>query len=95
MQESYFNRFVFVAMQVSAWLCCMNLHDPKRIVYAPARQYWRAFVCVMQVRENHCIKRAGVAGLRARAICNGDNLQRYMQDEVLKDLKEDVQCLSF
>jgi len=45
----------------------MKSHDPKRIVYAPARQYWRAFVYVMQVHENHCIKRAGVAGLRARA----------------------------
>lgn len=31
-----------------------------------ARQEWRAFVYVMQVHENHCIKRAGVAGLRAR-----------------------------
>ncbi|SFO24536.1 hypothetical protein SAMN05428971_3305 [Candidatus Pantoea varia] len=45
----------------------MNPHDPKRIVYPPARQYWRAFVYVMQVHEKHCIKRAGVAGLRARA----------------------------
>ena len=73
----------------------MNPHDPTKIVYPPARPYWRAFVCVMQVHENHSIKRAGVAGLRARAICNGDNLQRDMQDEVLKDRKEDVQCLSF
>ncbi|MCT2419952.1 hypothetical protein N1689_19060 [Pantoea sp. XY16] len=45
----------------------MNPHDPKRIVSPPARQYWRAFAYVMQVHENHCIKRAGVAGLRARA----------------------------
>jgi len=45
----------------------MNPHDPTKIVYPPARQYWRAFVCVMQVHENHSIKRAGVAGLRARA----------------------------
>nr|WP_244638517.1 hypothetical protein [Pantoea agglomerans] len=45
----------------------MNPHDLKRISDAPARQYWRAFVYVMQVHENHCIKRAGVAGLRARA----------------------------
>ncbi|HBV93076.1 MAG TPA: hypothetical protein DEF80_19115, partial [Pantoea sp.] len=48
--------------------CCMNPHDPKRIVSPPARQYWRAFAYVMQVHENHCIKRAGVAGLRARAV---------------------------
>jgi len=45
----------------------MKSHDPKRISDAQARQYWRAFVYVMQVHENHCIKRAGVAGLRARA----------------------------
>ncbi|HCW99839.1 MAG TPA: hypothetical protein DHT39_13890 [Pantoea sp.] len=45
----------------------MNSHDPKRIVYAPARQYWRAFAYVMQLHENHYIKRAGVAGVRARA----------------------------
>jgi len=45
----------------------MNPHDPKSIVYPPARQYWRAFVYVMHLHENHSIKRAGVAGLRARA----------------------------
>jgi hypothetical protein len=46
----------------------MKSHDPKRISDAQARQYWRAFVYVMQVHENRCIKRAGVAGLRARAM---------------------------
>ncbi|TKK36392.1 hypothetical protein PagCFBP13532_08940 [Pantoea agglomerans] len=45
----------------------MNPHDPNRIVFTPARQTWRAFAMVMQLHENHCIKRAGVAGLRARA----------------------------
>jgi len=45
----------------------MNPHDPKRIVDPSARQYWRAFVYVMQVHENRSIKRAGVAGVRARA----------------------------
>jgi len=45
----------------------MNPHDPKRIVSPPPRHYWRAFAYVMQVHENHSIKRAGVAGLRARA----------------------------
>jgi len=49
----------------------MKSHDLKRIFNAPARQYWRAFVYVMQVHENHCIKRAGVAGLRARAVGAG------------------------
>mgnify|MGYP007073053929 CR=1 FL=1 len=46
----------------------MNSHDRLRIVLAEARQEWRAFVYVMQVHENHYIKRAGVAGIRARAI---------------------------
>nr|DAL53922.1 MAG TPA_asm: hypothetical protein [Caudoviricetes sp.] len=45
----------------------MNPHDRWKIVFAEARQEWRAFAYVMQVHENHCIKRAGVAGLRARA----------------------------
>lgn len=36
------------------------------IVFADASQNWRAFAYVMQVHENHYIKRAGVAGLRAR-----------------------------
>jgi len=55
----------------------MNPHDPKRIVYPLARQNWRAFVYVMQVHENHCIKRAGVAGLRAREISqNGGDCKK-------------------
>jgi hypothetical protein len=45
----------------------MNSHDPKRIALPSARQFWRAFVYVMQVHENRIIKRAGVAGVRARA----------------------------
>ncbi|HGY2286701.1 TPA: hypothetical protein ACNVBJ_000928 [Klebsiella aerogenes] len=45
----------------------MNLHDRLRIVLAPARQFWRAFSYFMQVHENHYTKRAGVAGIRARA----------------------------
>ncbi|ELY2059847.1 hypothetical protein ABKS77_17550 [Enterobacter cloacae] len=44
----------------------MKSHDRLRIVFAEARQEWRAFAYVMQVHENHCVKRAGVAGLRAR-----------------------------
>ncbi|MBY7479620.1 hypothetical protein K7A27_07035 [Escherichia coli] len=44
----------------------MNSHDRLRIVLVEARQEWRAFVYVMQVHENHYIKRAGVAGIRAR-----------------------------
>ncbi|HCI6929377.1 TPA: hypothetical protein ACTW7J_001045 [Klebsiella quasipneumoniae subsp. quasipneumoniae] len=45
----------------------MNLHDRLRIVLAPASQFWRAFSYLMQVHENHYTKRAGVAGIRARA----------------------------
>ncbi|MEL7744119.1 hypothetical protein AAG617_05490 [Enterobacter cloacae] len=44
----------------------MKSHDRLRIVFAQARQNWRAFAYVMQVHENHYTKRAGVAGLRAR-----------------------------
>ena len=45
----------------------MNPHERLVIVLAEARQNWRAFVYVMHLHENHYIKRAGVAGLRARA----------------------------
>ena len=45
----------------------MKSHDRLRIVFAEARQEWRAFAYVMQVHENHYTKRAGVAGIRARA----------------------------
>jgi len=41
-------------------------HDHFSIVIAEARQFWRAFAYIMQVHENHYIKRAGVAGIRAR-----------------------------
>jgi hypothetical protein len=45
----------------------MKSHDRLRIVLVEARQFWRAFSYVMQVHENHYIKRAGVAGIRVRA----------------------------
>ncbi|ATM92721.1 hypothetical protein CRN78_20200 [Klebsiella aerogenes] len=38
-----------------------------RIVFAEARQNWQAFAYVMHLHENRYIKRAGVAGIRARA----------------------------
>ncbi|HGC1260423.1 TPA: hypothetical protein ACIX05_003545 [Escherichia coli] len=44
----------------------MNPHDRLRIVLAEARQEWRDFAYVMQAHENRYIKRAGVAGIRAR-----------------------------
>ncbi|EAQ2662453.1 hypothetical protein ETB90_03575 [Salmonella enterica subsp. enterica] len=53
----------------------MKSHDRLRIVFADARQSWRAFAYVMQVHENHYTKRAGVAGIRARVVaCSGDSL---------------------
>ncbi|QNF09181.1 hypothetical protein DUZ89_05985 [Klebsiella variicola] len=55
----------------------MNLHDRLRIVLAPARQLWRAFSHLMQVHENHYTKRAGVAGIRARAKCKNDTIIVY------------------
>ncbi|HCU0422016.1 TPA: NTPase [Klebsiella aerogenes] len=45
----------------------MNPHDRLRIDFTEARQEWRAFAYIMQVHENHYAKRAGVAGIRARA----------------------------
>nr|WP_239524625.1 hypothetical protein [Leclercia adecarboxylata] len=45
----------------------MDSHDPKRISAGRGRQNWRAFRPVMHLHENHSIKRAGVAGIRARA----------------------------
>ncbi|MEB6579752.1 hypothetical protein MXL58_21740 [Enterobacter quasiroggenkampii] len=45
----------------------MDSHDPKRIATGRGRQNWRAFRPVMHLHENHYTKRAGVAGLRARA----------------------------
>jgi hypothetical protein len=68
----------------------MNPHDPKRIVYPSARQYWRAFVYVMHLHENHCIKRAGVAGLRARVrskIHAGKYLKKLFFQLMFKCLK--------
>ncbi|QRF37586.1 hypothetical protein [Escherichia coli] len=52
----------------------MNPHDRLRIVLAEARQEWRDFAYVMQAHENRYIKRAGVAGIRARAQVKITNL---------------------
>ncbi|MCK7159544.1 hypothetical protein L8P33_07195 [Enterobacter bugandensis] len=46
----------------------MDSHDPKRVAMGRGRQNWRAFRPVMHLHENHYTKRAGVAGIRARAI---------------------------
>lgn len=46
----------------------MKTHDRLRIVFAPACQNWRVFSYFMHVHENCYIKRAGVAGIRERAL---------------------------
>ncbi|MCP3436701.1 hypothetical protein NLM65_13690 [Klebsiella variicola] len=46
----------------------MDSHDPKRIATGQSRQCWRTFWPIMHLHENHSTKRAGVAGIRARAI---------------------------
>jgi hypothetical protein len=43
----------------------MKMKDRFRIVLPPRRRVWRAFAISMHLHENPCIKRAGVAGLRA------------------------------
>jgi len=48
----------------------MRSHDRLRIGLTLHRQFWRAFAYIMHLHENRYIKRAGVAGLRARAMCN-------------------------
>ena len=51
---------------VSAELC-MDSHDLNRIATGRNSQYWRSLGPVIRLHENHYIKRAGVAGIRARA----------------------------
>lgn len=65
-------------MFANACLCRMKSHDRLRIVFADARQSWRAFAYVMQVHENHYTKRAGVAGIRARATGKPLDLLKYL-----------------
>ncbi|EAB4905966.1 hypothetical protein EFX83_06225 [Salmonella enterica] len=55
----------------------MRSHDRLRIVFAKARQNWRAFAWIMHLHENHYIKRAGVAGIRARASMSKDEIKWY------------------
>ncbi|EAA4050467.1 hypothetical protein WP34_11680 [Salmonella enterica subsp. enterica serovar Virchow] len=68
----------------------MKTHDRMRNVFAEACQNWRAFAYVMQVHENRHIKRAGVAGIRARATPFRDewfkNFYRYVNLRILLKL---------
>ncbi|KAB7492492.1 hypothetical protein CDA56_22980 [Klebsiella michiganensis] len=56
----------------------MDSHDPKRIALGRGRQNWRAFRPVMHLHENHYTKRAGVAGIRARATGVRLDLLKYL-----------------
>ncbi|MDK2369837.1 hypothetical protein [Citrobacter freundii] len=56
----------------------MNPHDRLRIVFAEARQFWWAFAYVMHLHENRYIKRAGVAGIRARARTKNSNAKQLL-----------------
>ncbi|EFB2305472.1 hypothetical protein EI048_01085 [Escherichia coli] len=62
----------------------MSSHDRLRIGLAKTCQNWRAFAHVMQVHENYYIKRAGVAGIRARA--------RYRNSRLFTNRYYDFQC---
>jgi hypothetical protein len=56
----------------------MKSHDRLKIVFAEARQNWRAFAYVMHLHENRYIKRAGVAGIRARVTGKPLDLLKYL-----------------
>ncbi|HBI6957220.1 TPA: hypothetical protein K8N54_001478 [Serratia marcescens] len=76
----------------------MKSHDRLRIVFAQARQNWRAFAYVMQVHENHYTKRAGVAGIRARG--GGNNCVQFLNHsrcicDVVRFLFKSVQFFGF
>ncbi|HAJ6601784.1 TPA: hypothetical protein HNC40_21365 [Escherichia coli] len=62
----------------------MSSHDRLRIGLAKTCQNWRAFAHVMQVHENYYIKRAGVAGIRARA--------SYRNSRLFTNRYYDFQC---
>lgn len=57
-----------------------------------ARQFWRAFAYVMHLHENHSLKRAGVAGLRARActICGIVCLNYLYFEEKIDNIYEGI-----
>lgn len=57
----------------------MNLHDDSQSFLVASNQYWRGSTTITQLHEKCPIKRAGVAGIRLRAmgselcICIGNN----------------------
>jgi len=57
----------------------MKMKDPKRIVTPFTRLLWRAFFMLMHLHENPYTKRAGVAGLRARALVNQKRTNIYFE----------------
>ncbi|TXT93988.1 hypothetical protein D4N15_10695 [Klebsiella pneumoniae] len=63
----------------------MDSHDPERIATGQSRQYWRAFWPIMHLHENHSIKRAGVAGIRARAGINDQVASQHKLSMIFSD----------
>ncbi|PJR61887.1 hypothetical protein CWM61_18085 [Klebsiella sp. K-Nf6] len=63
----------------------MDSHDPKRIAMGRGRQNWRAFRPVMHLHENHYTKRAGVAGIRARAGINDQVASQHKLSMIFSD----------
>ncbi|MPQ54020.1 hypothetical protein GBC03_10450 [Citrobacter telavivensis] len=67
----------------------MKMHDRLKLFFIEACQNWRAFAYVMQVHENHYIKRAGVAGIRARAGTMDDRftcMHDHLENLIVLDL---------
>jgi len=54
----------------------MKTHESPALGNGRQGQQRRGSELIMQVHENRCIKRAGVAGLRARATTEKDGIYR-------------------
>ncbi|GEM_PF-2479121 len=54
-------------------------------------QNWRAFRPVMHLHENHNTKRAGVAGIRARAKHNSLDVYLYLIYRCVKFVKTEAE----
>ncbi len=61
----------FDVCSLSECLYCMKSHDFMHLHFYFPDQIRRGLEPIMQLHENHSLKRAGVAGLRARA--NAEN----------------------
>jgi len=68
----------------------MNSHDRLNIVFAEARQFWRAFAYVMQLHQKCPTKRAGEAGIALRA--EDTNIQVGAELAAGKNFSMQVSC---